>query len=95
MEIKLGEVNRVEKFTTRTIPGILQNNIVTAFNGVLFASVIALFIIHTFVDALFLLAVTFFNICLGIIEELRAKWALDRLWLMANRTMTVIREGQS
>lgn len=39
-----GQVNRVEKFTTRTVPGILRNNVVTAFNGILTASVGALLI---------------------------------------------------
>lgn len=39
-----GQVNWVEKFTTRTVPGILRNNVVTAFNGILTASVGALLI---------------------------------------------------
>ena len=36
-----GQVNLVEKFTTRTVPGLLRNNIVTVFNGILTASVLA------------------------------------------------------
>ena len=39
-----GLVNRVKKFTTRTASGILRNNVVTAFNGILTASVGALLI---------------------------------------------------
>jgi cation-transporting ATPase E len=92
-KISLGQSNRIKKTTTRTIPAILRNNILTVFNGVLSISVAALFIIRANVDAVFLLVVTGCNILLGIVEELRAKWALDKLEFLQRKKVKVIREG--
>ncbi len=93
--IKHGEVNRVEKFTTRSVSGILQNNILTVFNGVLTASVIALIIIGNYTDGLFLSAVTVLNMLAGIVGEFRAKLALDKLALLQRRTVIAVRNGQA
>ncbi len=93
--IKRGEVNRVEKFTTRTVSGILQNNILTVFNGVLAASVIALIVIGNYTDGLFLSAVTVLNMLAGIIGEFRAKLALDKLALLQRRGVTVVRDDHA
>lgn len=87
-----GEVNYTKKFTTRTIGGILASNILTLLNAVLLISVVALILIHAYVDAVFLAAVTFFNTVVGIIEEVRAKISLDRIALLHKRTCKVIRE---
>ena len=91
--IQNGEVNTTQKFTTRTIPDILKNNIFTVFNTIIILSVIALILIHAYIDSLFLLAVAFFNTLLGIVEEIRAKIALDRLALLKHNRVKVIRSG--
>ena len=88
-----GQVNLVEKFTTRTVSGILRNNIVTVFNGILTASVAALLAVGANSDAVFLSIVTFANILVGVISEFRAKWALDRLALLQRHVVTVRRDG--
>lgn len=93
--IKRGEANRVEKFTTRTVSGILQNNILTIFNGVLAASVMALVVIGNYTDGLFLSVVTVLNMLAGIIGEFRAKWVLDKLALLQRRRVTVVRDGHA
>ncbi len=92
--ISLKQVNRLKKTTSRSFFAIFRNNILTVFNAVLCVSVAALFIIRANVDAIFLLIVTGFNILLGIVEELRAKFALDRLELLQKRKITVIRDGK-
>ncbi|MHB1322056.1 MAG: cation-translocating P-type ATPase [Acidithiobacillus ferrivorans] len=88
-----GQVNRVEKFTTRTVPGILRNNIVTVFNVILTASVVALLTVGANSDAVFLSMVTLANMLVGIVSEFRAKWALDRLALLQHHVVTVRRAG--
>lgn len=90
-----GQVNRVEKFTTRTVPGILSNNVVTAFNGILTASVGALLAVGANSDAVFVSIVTIANMLVGIISEFRAKWVLDRLALLQRHAVTVCRDGHN
>src|SRR5262245_57406709 len=90
-----GQVNRAEPFTTRTVSSILRQNVLTVFNGVLTASVTALVVIGVYSDAVFLAAVSGANVLAGILNELRAKWALDRLALLQRRTVTVVRDGCS
>ena len=88
-----GQVNQVEKFTTRTVSGILRNNVLTVFNGILTASVVALVVVGAYSDAVFLSIVTVANILVGLISEFRAKWALDRLALLQHHVVTVSRDG--
>ncbi len=89
-----GQVNQVERFSTRSIPSILRNNILTVFNALLSGSVLALYFIQAYIDAIFLLTVTLANVVLGISEELRAKWALDAIALLKIRSAKVIRDNK-
>lgn len=88
-----GQVNLVEKFTTRTVSGILRNNVLTVFNGILTASVVALLAVGANSDAVFLSIVTLANMLVGVISEFRAKWALDRLALLQRHVVTVRRDS--
>ena len=88
-----GQVNLVEHFTTRTVSGILRNNIVTVFNGILLTSVVALLAVGANSDAVFVSIVTLANMLVGGISEFRAKWALDRLSLLQRHAVTVRRDG--
>lgn len=89
-----GQVNRIEKFTTRTVSGIVRNNVVTVFNAILAASIAALLAVGVISDAVFLIVVTLANMLVGVISEFRAKWTLDRLALLQRRAVTVRRDGQ-
>jgi cation-transporting P-type ATPase E len=86
------KVNRADKFTTRTITGILRSNILTVFNGIILLSLVALVFIKAYTDIYFLAAVTVINTLAGIVEEVRAKLALDRLALLNRKKINVIRE---
>jgi len=88
------KTNRAKKFTTRTISGILRSNTLTVFNGVILLSLGALIFIHAYIDTYFLAVVTCLNTLTGIIEEIRAKFALDRLALLNRKEVNVIREGK-
>lgn len=90
--ILAGQTNRTEKFTTRTIPEILRYNVLTIFNGIIFVSLIALLAIGAYIDVLLLAAVTVINTLTGVVEEIRAKLALDRLALLGRHNVSVIRE---
>jgi len=92
--VESGQVNKAARFTTRTVAGILRNNVLTLFTGVLMASVAALLVIGAYTDAVFISAVTVANVLAGIVGELRAKRALDQLSILAQRTVRVVRAGQ-
>jgi len=92
--VESGQVNKAARFTTRTVAGILRNNVLTLFTGVLMASVAALLAIGAHGDAVFISAVTVANVLAGIAGELRAKRALDQLSILAQRPARVVRAGQ-
>ena len=88
-----GQTNNTERLTTRTAAGILRSNIFTLFNAVLASAIVALLAIRAYNDVVFLAAVTLANVLAGIVSEFRAKRALDRLSLLAQREVTVVRGG--
>ncbi|MDA8255318.1 MAG: HAD-IC family P-type ATPase [Betaproteobacteria bacterium] len=88
-----GQVNRVHTPVSRTTRQILNAHVFTRFNallGALWAIVIA---VGSWRDALFG-GVIVVNALIGIAQELRAKWTLDRLALQASSHPRVVREGR-
>lgn len=91
--IAQGQVNISNQRTSRSFRHILYSNIFTRFNAILGTMLILILAIGSPRDALFGLIIIF-NTSIGIIQEIRAKWALDRLTLITSSTINVIREGQ-
>jgi len=89
-----GQGNDVKLKTSRTYTEILQENVFTFFNIVLFSLAILLFLLGSPKDAFFTGVVAMFNVLVATIQEVRAKRKLDRIALLAQPTATVIREGQ-
>ena len=88
-----GQGNTVKLPTSRSYGQILRENIVTLINLILFALSGALILLGRPLDAGITVAVISFNMLVGIIQEVRAKRALDRIALLTRPTATVIREG--
>lgn len=86
--------NEAVKGPAKTVGQIVFTNIFTFFN--LIFAVLAVFIITTgsFRDLLFM-AIVIANTAIGIVQELRAKWTLDKLSLISAPHTVVIREGQA
>ena len=72
---------------------ILRTNICTRFNALLGSLLVVIVVVGPLQDALFGLALVA-NMLVGIVQELRAKRALDRLALVTAPTATVIRDGE-
>ena len=88
-----GQVNRVHTPASRTTWQILHAHVFTRFNallGALWAIVVA---VGSWQDALFG-GVIVVNALIGIAQELRAKWTLDRLALQAASPPRVVRAGR-
>jgi cation-transporting ATPase E len=88
-----GQGNNVKLQTSRSYGQILRENIVTLINLILFALSGVLLLLSRPLDAITMVSVITFNLVVGIVQETRAKRALDRIALLTHPTATVIREG--
>lgn len=90
--IDLGQVNRMRDTTTRTFKEIFRANVFTPFNAILSSLLAVVLLVGAPQDALFGFVLVI-NSMIGIIQEMRAKWTLDRLSLINAPSARVIREG--
>ncbi|MGE5073434.1 MAG: HAD-IC family P-type ATPase, partial [Anaerolineae bacterium] len=93
--LQRGERNRAALRPTRTYWQIIWANAFSLYNVVLFASFAALFAIRGPGSAVFPAAIVLINVVLGLVQEVRAKRALDRLAALSVRSATVRRDGKS
>ena len=91
--IAAGAVNEVPTGPTRTVQEIIKSNVVTLFNILLGVMLVVVLIVAPLQDAMFGL-VLIGNAAIGIIQELRAKKALDELALLSAPQAAVIRNGR-
>ena len=90
--IDRGEVNDVPHGTSRTVAEIVRANIFTRFNMLLGVLVVVVLFVAPIQDALFGFVLVA-NASIGIVQELRAKQALDRLALLTAPRARVVRQG--
>jgi cation-transporting ATPase E len=89
-----GLTNVSEERTSRTLTEILRANIFTRFNAILGTMLVVIVAVGPFQDGLFgIVLVT--NALIGIVQELRAKRALDRLAVINAPRVRVVREGEA
>ena len=90
--VEAGAVNRVPGGPSRTVGQIVRTNVVTLFNLLLGVLLAVILLVAPPQDALFGIVLVA-NALIGIVQELRAKRALDRLALLSAPRATVIRDG--
>lgn len=78
--------------TSRSVASIVRANVFTVFNLILVAAGILTFAFGHWEDALFI-AILVANAGIGIVQEYRAKVALDRLAALVAPHATVVRDG--
>lgn len=88
-----GLFNRNTQPKGKSVKRILYDNIVTLFNILNILLGIAVLLVGSYKDMLFL-GVMFFNTIIGIIQELRAKNAIEKLSIVSETKATVIRSGK-
>ncbi|MFM5903593.1 MAG: HAD-IC family P-type ATPase, partial [Microbacteriaceae bacterium] len=91
--IDAGQSNRATRTTSRSLSAILRANLLTLFNAVVGGAFLLLLILGQWKDALFGLAVVS-NALIGIVQEFRAKRALDALTLMHQPKSRAVRDGR-
>ena len=77
---------------TKTIPQILRDNICTVFNLLNLMIAIALAAVGAWKNILFLFVILI-NTVVGIVQEIKAKRQIQRLTLLAQPVVTVLRDG--
>ncbi len=87
-----GEVNDVPATPSRTVVEIVRANVLTRFNALLGGLLVVILVVGPIQDALFGLVLVA-NTGIGILQELRAKWTLDRLAVLTAPKARVVREG--
>lgn len=90
---KKGEVNTDANPPTKTVKEIIRTNLFTFFNLLNIILGLLVIFVGSFKNALFL-GVIFFNVIIGIFQEIRAKRVIDKLSLVSAPKALVIREGQ-
>lgn len=93
VRVAAGQTNRPPPRTGRSATNILVANVCTRFNALLGALLVVILIVGPAQDALFGLVIVS-NTAIGLIQELRAKRALDRLSVITAPTAQVVRDGE-
>lgn len=88
-----GRYNKSTEPPGKSIKRILYDNIVTLFNIMNIILGLAVFFVGSYKNMLFL-GVMFFNTTIGIIQEIRAKKAIEKLSIVSASKASVIRDGK-
>ena len=78
---------------TKTIGRIISDNFFTLFNFLNFGLALAIFLVGAYKNMLFI-GTVIFNIIISIVQEIRAKKIVDKLSLISQGKVTVIRDGK-
>src|SRR5262245_39770257 len=89
--VAAGRVNVSDDASSRRIRGIPRATVLPLFNGIVLAGFTLLLLLGHWQDALFGLA-ALTNAAIGVVQEYRAKRALDKLALMHAPRARVIRD---
>jgi cation-transporting ATPase E len=87
-----GLTNRTSQASSRSLWEILRANVLTLFNAIVAGSFILLLVLGQWQDALFGFAAVG-NAVIGVVQEYRAKRALDRLTVINAPHARVLRDG--
>ncbi len=90
---KDGFYNKNTQPKGKSIKRIFYDNIVTLFNIMNIILGISVFVVGSYKNMLFL-GVMFFNTSIGIIQEVRAKKAIDKLAIVSASKANLIRDGK-
>ncbi|WP_019629036.1 HAD-IC family P-type ATPase [Actinomadura atramentaria] len=88
-----GRTNDVPRRSSRSVGEIVRANVLTRFNALIGSLFILILIFGAWQDALFG-GIILANSAIGIVQELRAKRTLDRLAVVGETPVRVVRDGE-
>lgn len=89
-----GKVNTSSTLRTKSIKRIFYDNIFTLFNAINIVLLIALLLVGSYKNMLFI-GVVFANIAIGIFQEIRSKISVDKLTILSEKKINVLRNGKT
>ena len=87
-----GKVNAATTLKTKSVRRIFYDNICTLFNLINIILFVALLLVGSFKNLLFI-GVVFFNTVIGIVQEIRSKKSVDKLTILTASKVSVLRDG--
>ncbi|MBO0457887.1 HAD-IC family P-type ATPase [Enterococcus hulanensis] len=91
--IAAGQTNDYRMNPAKSTGTIIRENTLTLFNLLNFLLAACLFAVKAYSN-MFFISIIILNIIIGIVQELRAKKMVDRLTLLAQNDIIVIRDGK-
>lgn len=88
-----GKTNISANIKTKSIKRICYDNIFTLFNAINVALLVALILVGSYKNMLFI-GVVVANIAIGIFQEIRSKISVDKLTILSEKKVNVIRNGK-
>jgi cation-transporting ATPase E len=92
--IARGDQNRVLRSDWAEYLALVVRNLFTLFNLLVAPAAAALFLLGEYGDAVAVSGMALTNLLLGLVQEVRAKRHLDRLTLLTETRVRVLRDGQ-
>ncbi|MHB1614804.1 MAG: HAD-IC family P-type ATPase, partial [Actinomycetes bacterium] len=89
---RAGQTNDLPSRTSRSYAEIVRSNTLTFFNAMFGSLAVVMLAVAPPQDAIFGLIVLA-NTAVGIVQEIRAKWTLDRLAVLGQARPRVVRDG--
>src|SRR6185369_8241535 len=88
-----GRINRVRRSDWAEYLDIVKRNVFTLFNALVTVAAAVLFLLRDPQPAVAVSGYAMLNTVIGLAQELRAKRLLDRLTLLAESRVAVVRDG--
>lgn len=88
-----GKTNISANVKTKSIKRIFYDNICTLFNFINVILFVLLLMVGSFRNLLFI-GVVFFNTVIGIVQEIRSKKSVDKLTILTESKLDVLRDGE-
>jgi cation-transporting P-type ATPase E len=92
--VRRGLTNKFQPRSSRTYKQIFFDNLINVFNITLFVLLIILLALGESGDTIFAGSTVLVNLLIGLVQEIRAKQALDKLAALSAGTVRVRRDGQ-
>jgi len=89
-----GQVNRTAPSEWADYAGIAARNIFTLFNALVTPAALALFFLEEYRGAIAVSGMAIINTAIGLAQEFKAKWHLDKLAILVETRARVRRDGQ-
>src|SRR2546423_12536936 len=91
--VRLGQVNRTPRSDRADYANIVARNVFTWFNAMVTPAAIGLLVLGEFQGAIAVSGMAVVNTLLGLVQEIKSEWHLDKLAILVETRARVGRDG--